>query len=194
MACIAYNHFIEVDGDTEVNANLGEEAQQFMNLLKDVSDVPFIGICKFQDPSFKYIYPKKGTLNDAKDSVIDAKTNTPMLMEMAHKLRDEPVLGREPSLQPSVHITPEQRPHIERHKFSASSVAASLPIFAVTQDWYDLMTKHIQSITILDQEVPPPDSVDKRVIQLSRLLALRLLRRLLSQCLVILPTSNKFGS
>ena len=55
-----------------------------------------------------------------------------MLMEMAHKLRDEPVLGREPSSQPSVLVTPEQRPHIERHIFSASSVATSLPIFAVT--------------------------------------------------------------
>jgi hypothetical protein len=73
-----------------------------MNLLKDVSDVLFIGVRKFQDPSFKYIYPKKGMLNDAKDSVIDVKTNTPMLVEMAHKLRDEPVLGREPSSQPSV--------------------------------------------------------------------------------------------
>lgn len=71
----------------------------------------------------KYIYPKKVTLNDAKDSVIDAKTNTPMLVEMAHKLRDEPVLGREPSSQPSVLVTPEQRPHIERHIFPASSVA-----------------------------------------------------------------------
>jgi hypothetical protein len=40
------------------------------------------------DPSFKYIYPNKVTLNDAKDSVIDAKINTPMLVEMAHKLRD----------------------------------------------------------------------------------------------------------
>jgi hypothetical protein len=72
MACIAYNHFIEVDGDTEVNVKLGEGEQQFVNLLKDVSDVPFIRIRKFQDPSFKYIYPKKGMLNDAKDSVIDA--------------------------------------------------------------------------------------------------------------------------
>jgi len=61
MAFVAYNHFIEVGGDTEVNANLGEGAQQFMNLLKDVSDVPFIGVHKFQDPSLKYIYPKKGT-------------------------------------------------------------------------------------------------------------------------------------
>ena len=51
MACITYNHFIEVDGDTEVNANLGEGAQQFMNLLKDVSDVPFIRVHKFQ-PQF----------------------------------------------------------------------------------------------------------------------------------------------
>jgi hypothetical protein len=103
-----------------------------MNLLKDVSDVPFIHIRKFQYPSFKYIYPKKVTLNDAKDSVIDAKTNTPMLMEMAHKLRDEPVLGHEPSSQPSVLVTPEQCSHIERHIFSASSVATSLPVFAVT--------------------------------------------------------------
>ena len=91
-----------------------------------------------------------------------------MLMEMAHKLHDEPVLDHEPSSQPSVLVTPEQCPHIEQHIFSASSVATSLPIFAITQDWYDLVTKHIQSITILG--------------------------RLLSQCLVILPTSNKFGS
>ena len=123
MACITYNHFIEVGGDTKVSANLGEGAQQFTTFLKDVSDVPFIRVRKFRDPSFKYIYPKKGTLNDAKDSVIDAKTNTPMLVEMAHKLRDEPVLGREPSSQPSVLVTPEQRPHIERHIFPASSVA-----------------------------------------------------------------------
>ena len=123
MACIAYNHFIEVDGDTEVNVKLGEGEQQFVNLLKDVSDVLFIGVRKFQDPNFKYIYPRKGTLNDVKDSVIDAKTNTPMLVEMTHKLSDEPVLGREPSSQPSVLVTPEQRPHIERHIFPASSVA-----------------------------------------------------------------------
>jgi hypothetical protein len=83
-------------------------------------------------------------MRDVKDSVIDAKTNTPMLVEMAHKLRDELVLGREPSSQPghepssqpSVLVTPEQRPHIERHIFSASSVATSFPIFTVTQDWY----------------------------------------------------------
>ena len=51
MAFIAYNHFIEVGGDTEVNANLGEGAQQFMNLLKDVSGVPFIRVRKFR-PQF----------------------------------------------------------------------------------------------------------------------------------------------
>ena len=43
----------------------------------------------------------------------------------------------------------------------------------VPQDWYDLVTKHIQSITILDQLVPSRDVVDKRVIQLSRHLASR---------------------
>ena len=51
MAFIAYNHFIEVGGDTEVNANLGKGAQQFMNLLKDVSGVPFIRVRKFR-PQF----------------------------------------------------------------------------------------------------------------------------------------------
>jgi hypothetical protein len=60
----------------------------------------FIRIRTFQDPSFKYISPKKGTLNDAKGSVRDAKTNTPLLLEMAHELRNKPVLGREPSWQP----------------------------------------------------------------------------------------------
>jgi hypothetical protein len=45
MACIAFNHFIEADDDTEVNPNLGEGgAQQFMKLLKHVSDVPMAPI------------------------------------------------------------------------------------------------------------------------------------------------------
>ena len=101
----------------------------------------FIRIRKFQDPSFKYIFSKKGTLNDSKDSERDAKTNTPLLLEMAHELRNKPILGEEPSSQPPVLVTPEQRPRIERHIFSASSVATRLPIFAVKQDWYDLVTK-----------------------------------------------------
>jgi hypothetical protein len=47
MAFIAYNHFNEVGGNTEVNANVGKGAQQFINLLKYVSDVPFIRVRKF---------------------------------------------------------------------------------------------------------------------------------------------------
>ena len=44
MACIAFNHFIEADDDTEVNPNLGDGAQQFMKLLNHVSDVPMTPI------------------------------------------------------------------------------------------------------------------------------------------------------
>jgi hypothetical protein len=45
MACLAYNQFIKADDDTEVNPNLGEEgAQQFMKLLKDVSNMPMTPI------------------------------------------------------------------------------------------------------------------------------------------------------
>jgi hypothetical protein len=125
MACIAFNQFIETDDDTEVNPNLGEGAQQFMKLLKHVSNVL----------SFKHIFPKKGTLNDAKDKVCVVRDGKDilLLLEMAQEVH-EPVLGGEPSSQPPVLITPEQRPRIERHIFSASSIAASLPIFAVTQD------------------------------------------------------------
>ena len=35
---IAYNHLIE--GDNEIHEKLGERVQQFLDLLKDVSDVP----------------------------------------------------------------------------------------------------------------------------------------------------------
>ena len=92
----------------------------------------FIRVRVFQDPSFKHIFPKKGTLNDAKDKirVVRDGKEIPLLLEMAHELRHEPVLGGEPSSQPPVLVTPEQRPHIEQHIFLASSVATSLSIFA----------------------------------------------------------------
>ena len=41
----------------------------------------FIRVRKFR----KYIYPKKGTLDDAKHIVIDATTITPILLEMTHE-------------------------------------------------------------------------------------------------------------
>ena len=48
--------------ETSLHYVAAQVSWQFINLLKDVSDVPFIGVGKFQDPSFT----KKGTLNDAR--------------------------------------------------------------------------------------------------------------------------------
>ena len=55
MACTAYNHFVEADDDTEVNVNLGEGAQQFMKLLKDISDVPTTPIKYSTDDTTEFI-------------------------------------------------------------------------------------------------------------------------------------------
>jgi hypothetical protein len=68
MAWIAYNHFIEADDDTEVNANLGEGAQQFMKLLKGFSDVPMTPIkshhIDFTDDTTEFIC--EGVMDSAK--------------------------------------------------------------------------------------------------------------------------------
>ena len=66
----------------------------------------FIRVRKFQDPSFKHIFPKKGTLNDAKDKV--RVVRVPLLLEMAHELRDEPVwVSTRPKRKSCVAATPQ---------------------------------------------------------------------------------------
>ena len=93
-----------------------------------------------------------------------------MLVEMAHKLRGQPVLGGESSSQPPVLVTSVQRRDIERHIFLASSGATSLSIFVVTQDWHDLVKNTFSLLRYLIKRFPR-DSVDKRVIQLSSCIA-----------------------
>ena len=66
MVFIAYNHFIEVGGDTEVNANLGKGAQRFTNLLKGASDVPMAPI------KSHHIYSTDNTTEFIYDEVMDS--------------------------------------------------------------------------------------------------------------------------
>ena len=104
------------------DATLEHFAKHKVDLLQ-----AFIHVRKFQDPSFKYPLPQEPSSKDAKDSTRDEKRRTPLLLEMAYKLHNKPVLGGEPSSEPPVLVTPGQRPRVDKEAVLAAQLEVLLP-------------------------------------------------------------------